>query len=224
MGAKVTRAILMGAAPCSDWRFLEAYTDRPFLTICADGGQLSLRKAGLTPDWYVGDSDSGGSPEGLPSVTLPSEKDVTDLEMAVELAFEQGCTELILCGCTGGRLDHFLGGVHLLEQIDRRGGTGCLADPENEIRFVGPGVHRLDQDTRFRYVSLLPLDEVLRGVSLEGAKYPLRDAEVPRWTTLGISNEFAAEVFTLTLREGRGLLIRSGSSFPAGKIPPSCNF
>lgn len=216
MGAEVTRAIVIGAAPCPDWRFLDAYRDRPVLTICADGGRVNAQRAGLKPDWYVGDSDSGGSPEGLPSVTLPPEKDVTDLEMAVELAFRQGCTDLILCGCTGGRLDHFLGGVHLLEQMDRRGGTGCLADPENEIRFVRPGVHRLARDDRFRYVSLLPLDEALRGVTLEGAKYPLRDAEVLRWTTLGISNECAAEVFTLTLREGRGLLIRSGTNGQGG--------
>jgi len=81
---------------------------------------------------------------------------------------------------------------------------------------VGPGVHRLARDDRFRYVSLLPLDEALRGVTLEGAKYPLRDAEVLRWTTLGISNECAAEVFTLTLREGRGLLIRSGTNGQGG--------
>lgn len=209
MGAEVMRAILVGAAPCSDWSFLSRYTDRPCLTICADGGQASARRAGLTPDWYVGDSDSGGSPEGLPSVTLPAEKDVTDLEMAVDLAFEQGCRDLILCGCTGGRLDHFLGNVHLLEQIARRGGTGCLADPHNEIRFVGPGVHRLIRDPSFRYISLLPLDEALRGVYLEGAKYPLQNAVVPRWTTLGVSNEFAEETLTLTCQEGRGLLIQS---------------
>lgn len=209
MGAEVTRAILIGAAPCGDWSFLSDYLDRPALTICADGGRTCAAQAGLHPQWYVGDSDSGGFPDGLPSVTLPPEKDVTDLEMAVDLALEQGCRELILCGCTGGRLDHFLGNVHLLEQIDRRGGTGLLVDPRNEIRFFGPGSYEIERSRRYAYFSLLPLDERLEGVCLEGAKYPLRDAEVPRWTTLGISNEFASNVLRLSCSRGRGLLIRS---------------
>ena len=209
MGAEVTRAILMGAAPCADWSFLADYLDRPVLTICADGGRTSAAQAGLRPDWYVGDSDSGGCPDGLPSVTLPSEKDVTDLEMAVDLAFVRGCTELILCGCTGGRLDHFLGNVHLLEQIARRGGTGILVDPRNEIRCFGPGVYEFARSERYHYFSLLPLDERLEGICLEGAKYPLHDAEVLRWTTLGISNEFAADTLRLSCSGGWGLFIRS---------------
>ena len=209
MGAEVMRALLIGAAPCEDWSFLSAYTERPMLTICADGGRAAAVQAGLTPDWYVGDSDSGGSSDGLPSVTLPAEKDVTDLEMAVNLALELGCTELVLCGCTGGRLDHFLGNVHLLEQISKRGGTGVLADPDNEIRFFGPGEHCFHRNRRYRYFSLVPLDETLEGVCLEGAKYPLERAGVPRWTTLGISNEFCGDVVRLACGAGRGLFIQS---------------
>lgn len=207
MGAEMTRAVLLGAAPCADWSFLERY--RPFHVICADGGRKQAEAAGLVPDWYVGDSDSGGWPEGLPHVTLPSEKDVTDLEMAVDLALEQGWTELILCGCTGGRLDHFLGNVHLLEKIAGQGGTGILADPDNEFRFFGPGCQTFRRLSGYTYFSLVPLDEALEGVTLTGAKYPLDHAWVPRQTTLGISNEFREDQVTLACEGGRGLFIQS---------------
>lgn len=207
MGAEMTRAVLLGAAPCEDWSFLERY--RPFHVICADGGRRQAEAAGVVPDWYVGDSDSGGWPEGLPSVTLPSEKDVTDLEMAVDLALEQGWRELILCGCTGGRLDHFLGNVHLLEKVARQGGVGVLADGNNEIRFFGPGRETFRQLSGYTYFSLVPLDEALEGVTLTGAKYPLDHARVPRETTLGISNEFRTDQVSLTCERGRGLFIQS---------------
>jgi len=49
------------------------------LLIAADAGFLSLQKAGLTPDLYIGDGDSlGFLPRGVDTVVLPKVKDDTD--------------------------------------------------------------------------------------------------------------------------------------------------
>ena len=181
------------------------------MVICADGGIRSARDAGLRPDYQIGDWDSGGAPEpGVPCVTLPVEKDMTDLQAAAEQALGMGCRELLLCGCTGGRLDHTASNLVLLEWIAGRGGLPVMVDEDNEVRFLeGPVELRLANRPPYRYLSLIPLDRTLTGVTLRGLKYPLSDARLTRGDTLSVSNEPQGSEMTVSLVSGRALLIRS---------------
>ena len=213
MGAKIVRALIMGAAPCSEWGFLRAYLELrgPWAVFCADGGMDNAAAAGLTPDYLVGDWDSGGRPSAdIPCLTLPAEKDLTDLEAAVDRAAPQGAEELLLCGCTGGRLDHTAANLTLLEHIAALGCAGMLVDSGNEVRLLGDGeTLELDNTPAYRYLSLVPLDRRVEGVTLEGVKYPLSGAVLTRGSTLSVSNEPAGPRMTLTVGRGRALLIRS---------------
>lgn len=85
MGTEMKRALLFGSVPCGDGAFLRPYLDGGGWTVfCADGGVRNARAAGLRPDYLIGDWDSGGAPEGdVPCITLPVEKDMTDLQAAV---------------------------------------------------------------------------------------------------------------------------------------------
>ena len=105
MGIEMTQALIFGSAPCGDPAGLRPYLERGAWTVfCADGGVRNARAAGLQPDFLIGDWDSGGAPEeGIPCISLPVEKDKTDLQAAAEQAMSMGCRELLLCGCTGGR-------------------------------------------------------------------------------------------------------------------------
>ena len=82
MGTEMKRALLFGSVPCGDGAFLRPYLDGGGWTVfCADGGVRNARAAGLRPDYLIGDWDSGGAPEGdVPCITLPVEKDMTDLQ------------------------------------------------------------------------------------------------------------------------------------------------
>ena len=78
MEAKVKRALVFGSVPCGDWSFLEEYRRPDQQVYCADGGLNNALAAGCKPNFVVGDWDSGGAPyTGVPSVTLPVEKDCT---------------------------------------------------------------------------------------------------------------------------------------------------
>ena len=159
MGAEGKRAIIFGSMSCGDGAFLRPYLeDGEWVVICADGGLRSARDAGLRPDYQIGDWDSGGAPEpGVPCVTLPVEKDMTDLQAAAEQALGMGCRELLLCGCTGGRLDHTASNLVLLEWIAGRGGRPLMVDEDNEVRFLeGPAELRLANRPPYRYLSLIP--------------------------------------------------------------------
>ena len=91
------------------------------------------------------------------------------------------------------------------------GVEAILLDPDNRVTCIGPGEYTLPR-TEYFYFSLLPIDAVLRGVTIEGAKYPLCDAEARRGDSLTISNEWIEPTVRLRIREGLCWLICSGPS------------
>lgn len=212
MAEKITKqALIVGAAPCADLAFLGAYLEgKDWTVICADGGLQTALAAGLKPDYLIGDWDSGGGPAGdVPYATLPVEKDFTDLQAAAHWALEQGCKELLLCGCTGGRLDHTASNLVLLEWIARRGGKAVMDDGDNEVRFLENGSLMLEDTPHYHYLSIIPLDKTVKGVTLRGVKYPLEGASITRGDTLTVSNEPSGPVMEISVEEGAVLVIRS---------------
>ena len=127
------------------------------------------------------------------------------------MARAHGCTRLYLTACTGGRLDHALANLQLLETARADGVEAILLDPDNRVTCIGPGEYTLPR-TDYFYFSLLPIDAVLRGVTIEGAKYPLCDAEARRGDSLTISNEWTEPTVRLRIREGLCWLICSGAA------------
>ena len=212
MAEKVTEyGLIIGAAPCAGLAFLEDYLEgKDWTVICADGGLNTALAAGLRPDYLIGDWDSGGRPaEGIPWAQLPVEKDFTDLQAAAHWALERGINSLLLCGCTGGRLDHTASNLTLLEWIANQGGRAVMADGDNEVRLLEPGRVLIENSPRYHYLSLAPLDRAVTGVTLRGTKYLLNGADLTRGDTLSISNEFAGSAAEITIGAGRALLIRS---------------
>lgn len=213
MGTELTnRALIFGAAPCTCWAFLRPYLERwlPCPVLCADGGSVNAASAGLKADFLIGDWDSGGSPSNrIPCVTLPAEKDLTDLEAAVDHASAMGARNLLLCGCTGGRLDHTTSNLMLLEHVAEQGCQALLIDSDNEVRLLEGETIVLENFPSYRYLSLIPLDRQITGVTLRGVKYPLTGARLKRGSTFSVSNEPASDCITITVETGRVLLIRS---------------
>lgn len=209
MAEKMT-ALIFGSVPSKSWDYLQEQLPSPGLVICADGGVKCARAAGYDPDILVGDWDSGGAPEpGIESVTLPPEKDLTDLQAAAELAMERGARRLIFCACVGGRLDQTMGNLALLEWVHDRGAEGLILTEGDEVRFWDGRHLSLENSSRYRYLSVLPLDQTVTGVSMSGVKYPLTDARLTRGDTLTISNEITADRAVLSAQTGRMLVIQS---------------
>lgn len=209
MGEKMT-ALIFGSVPSARWDYLQAQCPNPDLVICADGGVHCARAAGYVPDLLVGDWDSGGHPEpGVPSVTLPPEKDLTDLQAAAGLALARGFVRLVFCSCVGGRLDQTAANFALLEWVHNRGGEALLLDEGNEVRFWDGTPLTLPRNERYRFLSMIPLDRTISGLTLRGVKYPLDQALLTRGDTLTVSNEITEEKAYLTAIAGRMLVIRS---------------
>ena len=204
------RALIVGSAQFASQKNLWRYPVRDAYVIAADGGRHTAEQLGLSIDWYIGDGDSGGSSEGLSGTVLPVMKDVTDLEAAIQHALTRDCQTLYLWGCSGGRMDHHLANIQMLEQIDQADATGIFLDETNEVRYLSPGSYTVPNAPPYRYLGIIPLDTCLTGVYISGTKYPLSDATVRRGTTLTVSNEILpGQSARLSIRSGTALLVRS---------------
>ncbi len=169
--------------------------------VCADGGARHAARLGLRPDFVVGDMDSLPSP--LPRSWKKTlywcdfDPERSDLEKALSFLSELGCARLYVAGALGGRLDHALVNLKVLEAFAVRTPTALL--DEGLAQGLGPGKYRLALEPGTTF-SLLAATKTAR-VTLEGARYPL-SRSLLRPGSRGLSNQAVGPV-ALTIHSGR---------------------
>ena len=201
-------ALIFGSYGYPSWGFLKQLLGKASV-ICADGGLLCAHNAGFPVNYYIGDGDSGGNPpEGIEAVLLEPEKDLTDLQAAYEFAKRRGFTRIVLTACTGGRQDHHLANLQLLETAWHAGIEARILDPWNEIRYLNGGNIQIPHG-EYRYFSVLPMDQELHDVRIINAKYPLNVPRVRRGDSLTVSNETIDGPAQIWIGTGAAWIIRS---------------
>ena len=76
--------------------------------------------------------------------------------------------------------------------------------------FLADGPVTFSRNTMWKpYISLIPLTERARGVTLTGFRYPLSEAELSIGKSLGVSNELIREEGFLNIKEGVLFCIQS---------------
>ena len=211
-------ALIFAAAPETEYGYIRAFLDKhpDALVACADGGLRHVRALGLRPDFMIADCDSSPEIEGTEVVRLKPEKDDTDTQGCLREVVRRGCTAATLVCATGGRLDHELANLSLLEEAHALGAQMEILDRQNRIVLHAGGCMKFKMPPAYKYFSLVPLDAALHGVTIEHAKYPLRDATVTRAGMVTISNEAAAnETVAVEIRDGRALVVFSRDLDPA---------
>ncbi|MFN3216540.1 MAG: thiamine diphosphokinase [Acidimicrobiales bacterium] len=192
--------------------------------IAADSGVDHARRLGLRPDVVVGDLDSA-SAEGLAwaqdvgadIVRHPTDKDATDLELALDIAQERasvsaasgaGPVAVWIVDGGGGRLDHLVGNLVLLAAprphmvLTGLVGSAVVTPVHVERQLRGaPG----------EVISLVAFGGPATGVTTKGLRWSLEDAVLEPFTSLGVSNEFAAEDAVIGVAGGTILAIQPGS-------------
>ena len=186
--------------------------EKEALIVAADSGLNHAASLGLSPTVVVGDYDSlGHAPNvdaGVEVITVPTEKDVTDTQLAVELALTRGATELHILGGLGGRLDHTLSNLAILEDLADKRVRATLEDGQNRVRLLQNDSTILPR-SGYTYLSLLALDPVVKGVDIEGVKYPLKGAKIQRTFGFAVSNEITGNCCFVSVRKGKMLVVES---------------
>lgn len=206
---KTALIISGGVLPPSFLQFV-VRTEQPDYIIAADAGLCVCSQANVWPNCIVGDFDSV-KPEVLQTyqgqadiVTHLPEKDATDTELAIELAIEAGCKTILLCGATGGRIDHMLANLDVLKYMLDCGVEGVLLDEQNRITIHDTSFSVRKEACYGKYFSLIPYSDVVEGVTLQGFKYVLSDAVIKKGKQSGlcVSNEIQEETAYIYLKTG----------------------
>ena len=182
------------------------------LMIAADSGYGNAVKLGVTPTVALGDFDSwdeASLPQDIQKIPFPPQKDFTDTQLAVEYAIEQGCRQIVLIGGLSGRLDHTLSNLAILEELEQKKLRGLITDGFNRVRFLRNDSVIIPRSEHFRYLSLLAADEVVRGVEIDGCKYPLKNAKLHRTAQYAVSNEITGNCAFVAIRRGGAWIVES---------------
>ncbi|MEM0899454.1 MAG: thiamine diphosphokinase [Pseudomonadota bacterium] len=179
--------------------------------IAADGGIRHASDLGVEPDLWVGDFDSTDADllehyRRVPKLEFPAEKDAGDSELAIEQAMKGGAEDLIICGLFGAsRPEHF---VFNLTQVMARNNSVCRvwgSDGSREYHPLTAGVSSqfdFPPGTSFSIVAL----SALKALTIEGARWPLDERDIPFGSTITLSNVVHAQL-RLHLHAGLGTLI-----------------
>ena len=194
---KMSTVLIVGGGPVDLGQLQAELATAPELIIAADGGGAYLAKLQSDPDLLIGDLDSL-APEivndfrmrGIEIHTFPTNKDQTDLQLALEFAYSRGLKEIRILGALGGRLDHTLGNLGLLMEALRQEAKVWLLDPQTEITLIGA---ELELIPRAGWgLSLIPFTQNVKVITTIGLKYPLINETLLVVNTKGIHNEFVA--------------------------------
>ena len=195
-----------------DANFITEHPKGDDITVAADSGILNAKLLGDHIGIAVGDFDSFPErdiPENAEIIRLKPEKDMTDSQVAVEIALERGADSFVIIGGLSGRLDHTLANLSILEDLTARNHYAIMTDGVSRVHFINGGSALIGR-SGFKYFSLIPATDVVKGVSVEGAKYPLKNARLSRKNAgFGTSNEIDGNCALITVKKGALFVIES---------------
>lgn len=207
---------LVAAGPRGNLAELIAYHDDEITWVGVDKGSLYILESDLPLAYAFGDFDSITEDEKqkltkvVPDFRMFSpEKDKTDTELALEWALQQGPELIQIFGATGGRIDHMFGNIHLLMKSTNSDPTIEIIDYQNHITLFTSGTYTILKRKGWEYISFIPISLEVKGITLDGFKYPLNNCHIRIGSTLCISNELIHEQGTFSFHDGILLMIRS---------------
>lgn len=198
--------VLMVAAGdfCKD-KFLQYYESGLFdYTVAVDGGYDYLHDLNINPDLALGDFDSVKSqPKGVRIATFKSEKDDSDLELALKRVCGFGIKRIAVFGALGRRIDHTLGNIRAAAFASKKCGNVEIVGEHEKIEFLsGEGTWEKDGIDAGTTISLIPILGICSGLFLRGFKYEIDEVVLSHFASLGISNEATGEPILIGLQEG----------------------
>jgi thiamine pyrophosphokinase len=185
------------------------------MLIAADSGAATALSLGHIPAFIIGDFDSLDKQlveqlrgRGSQIISVAIEKDETDTELAVQLALEQGATEITLLGALGGeRFDHSIANVLLLAGFDDVP-IKIIDGPSTCWLLRGPGSTAIEGQTG-DLLSLFPLAGDATGIRTQGLYYPLKGETLRFGKPRGVSNALTGERAEVSLESGMLLVIHN---------------
>ena len=183
------------------------------MVIAVDGGWDHCQALDLNADIVMGDFDSipGTALQVLQEsdmqlIQYPSEKDETDLELALTYAVEQGASQISILGGLGGRFDMTMANISLLLHPQLLSTPIEFWHLGQRIWLIQPPGDEIPGEIGDT-LSLLPFGSEAYGIRTKNLVYPLENDHLQWGLARGVSNVLSAETATVSLESGALLAI-----------------
>lgn len=209
------RAIIVSNGKINDYLYYKNKIREDDYIICADGGIKHLLQMGVCPDLWLGDFDSCRFSElksehselkSIETISLNTAKDETDTHYACITAIDRGYKDILIWGALGGRIDHTLSNIHLLEFLKNKNVRGIIEDEKNTLMLVSDKAEI--KKTR-KYLSIIPISEIAVIEKTQGLLYPLESFSLKREISMGVSNEIVSDKAVIKIKSGLVLIVES---------------
>jgi thiamine pyrophosphokinase len=182
--------------------------------IACDKGMEACRNMNIVPDVIIGDFDSAHKEvveyfrTQCQVIPFNPHKDFTDTHAAITYAIENKCTDMVIIGATGTRIDHTWANVGLLKLCVDNNINGYIVDEYNKIRMINANTH-IPKSQIYNYVSLLPYTEIVEDVYLSGFEYNVSAYNFHIGDSIGISNTIQEDEGIINMKSGYLLVVES---------------
>ena len=194
--------------------FIDSLFDEKTVLLCADGGANYAYKYRKNPSYIIGDLDSIDNAvleyfelEGINIVKYNPEKDYTDFELILqkidELEKKNGFKykSINILGALGKRIDLTLSNLFLMENY-----PNITILSEDEEIFYKDESFSINNRKDYGF-SIIPLDEIIKKLTLKGFKYETSNLDVERKISRLVSNIITSDECKVTFKKGKMLVI-----------------
>lgn len=173
------------------------------LVVACDKGFEHACRLGLVPDLVIGDMDSVSCsiPKEIKTLPLPIEKDDTDTNYAIKYAISLGYKDISILCALGGRPDHAFANIQALCGAAALKAGARLASSEAVIHAIYNSSLKIRRRDGWNF-SVFSASDCCRGVTITGARYPLKGADLYNTFPKGQSNEWIDDEASISCSSG----------------------
>ena len=194
--------------------FMDNLFDEDTVLLCADGGANYAYKYRKNPSYIIGDLDSIDNivleyfkTQNINIEKYNPEKDYTDFELILQKIDElekksgQRYETINILGALGKRTDLTLSNLFLMENY-----PNITILSEDEEIFYKDESFSINNRKNYGF-SIIPLDEIIKKLTLGGFKYETFNLDVERKISRLVSNLIISDECKVTFEKGKMLVI-----------------
>lgn len=185
--------------------------------IGADKGCESLYNLNIMPSHILGDFDSINSQilefyrtQNIIINEYNTHKDMTDTEIALNLAINLKSTIVHIVGASGSRIDHTLANINLLKISNDNNTRSYLIDENNIVFILKPNMLHtltLDMFPGYKNISFFSLGNSVINLKTTGLEYEIDNETLDNQNSRFVSNQIASDSFTVQYDKGLLLVV-----------------
>ncbi|MDR3217041.1 MAG: thiamine diphosphokinase [Clostridiaceae bacterium] len=181
-----------------------------YFIVAADGAYDKLK---CPVSAVIGDFDSSALkaediPDTVEVVKLDAIKEMTDGEAGLDYILSRGYKDITVYGALGGRQDHVIYNLTLLAIADKHKGVTVRAvGGGTEVRFISKRNPNFKMSVNVgTVVSIVPFSSRVHIMETKGLFYPLKDEDLLKKSTRGISNAAVDTEIKISLSKGEAFV------------------